>query len=218
MSSVECRIERWPRMRRGDAPGGVTSARRVPIKFLSGGISRNRGLRSRYRLDRRIVYGLACLRRRISWRGVEAYRRPLGRSPGWSRPRRVVCQRDRRGSRSAALSVNENLDALRAVMDDKIETDENAGQDMRQGTRKTSADDLVQRRGGMVLQIPLLFQGFERPTHSVVIDAHPHLVAIAVHRDFGVRFSRRKSRQTYDAQHQETAQSRGMRWTGSGSG
>ena len=105
---------------------------RAPIKFLSGGISpiaiadRAAGS-SEFSTPSPHRLWASRSRRRISWRRVEAYRGPLGRSPSWSRLRRLDCQRDGRGGRSAALSINENLDALWAVMDDKIETDENAG-------------------------------------------------------------------------------------------
>ncbi len=107
---------------------------------------------------------------------------------------RRVLDRRRRDGRRAAFSDNEDLDPLRVVTDDKIVTGENAGQNLFQGTRKSSADDFVQRRGATIAQTDILAEDFKNMTHDVVLDPHMHLVAIALNSDLGIRLNRRKSR------------------------
>ncbi len=116
------------------------------------------------------------------------------------RPRRGLFTGRRRlylwkwDGRRAAFSENENLDALRVMTDDKIVTDENAVQNLFQGTRKASVNDFVEGRGGTITQVSIPAKGFKNMTHGVVLDAHLHLVATAVNYDLGVRMWCGKSR------------------------
>ncbi len=80
------------------------------------------------------------------------------------------------------------------MTDDKIVTVENAEQNLSQGTRKTTVNDFVERRGGTIMQVSIPAEGFKNMTHGVVLDPHLHLVATAVNYDPGVRLWRGKSR------------------------
>ena len=80
------------------------------------------------------------------------------------------------------------------MTDDKIVTVENAEQNLSQGTRKTTVNDFVERRGGTIMQVSIPAKGFKNMTHGVVLDPHLHLVATAVNYDLGVRLWCEKSR------------------------
>ena len=129
----------------------------------------------------------------MPWRGTGAGRVLVGirrrcsgrrwvfRGRGWDRGR-------------AAISDNEELDALSVITGYKIVAGQNAGQNLFQGTRKTSADDFVRQRGGTMVYTDTLAEGFENMTHGVVLDPHLHLVAAAINSDLSIRLGRRKSR------------------------
>src|SRR5208282_6451234 len=124
------------------------------------------------------------------WRETDARRVLIGDRRRCLRPRRGLYRR-RRDGRRAAFSDNEELGALRVVTDYKIVTGENAGQNVFQGTRKTSADDFVQRRSGTIVQTDILAEGFKNMTHGVVLDPHLYLVATGVNENLCRRKSRR---------------------------
>jgi hypothetical protein len=182
-----------------DAPEGVRNAARATWILLRGpfGAPQDEGgetLRVCRNSRRGLRDMLAWREGRASWPEIRAKRSLCGHPRGRSRPRHVGLFLRRRDGRRAALSVNENLDSLRVVMDDKIEADENARQDVSQGTREASTDDFVQRQAGAVVQISLLAQRLKHIGDGVVIDAHLHLVAIAVHDHLGARVGRGKGR------------------------
>ena len=57
------------------------------------------------------------------------------------------------------------------------------------------------------MQLYIRAKGFKNMTHGVVLDPHLHFVATAVKCDLGVRLCWRKSRQTHECEHCETAKS-----------